>query len=53
MEMGEAKPAGISDLEWRARIDLAAAFRLVELHGWSDLLATIYQLVCLIQMTNF
>ena len=40
MEIGEAKPAGISDLEWCARIDLAAAFRLVELHGWSDLLAT-------------
>ena len=32
--------AGISDLEWKARFDLAAAFRLVELHGWSDLLAT-------------
>ena len=35
-----SKFAGISDLEWKARIDLAAAFRLVELHGWSDLLAT-------------
>ena len=32
--------SGISDLEWEARIDLAAAFRLVDLHGWSDLLAT-------------
>ena len=32
--------SGISDLEWEARIDLAAAFRLVDVHGWSDLLAT-------------
>ena len=32
--------SGISDLEWEARIDLAAAFRLVDIHGWSDLLAT-------------
>ena len=32
--------SGISDIEWEARIDLAAAFRLVDLHGWSDLLAT-------------
>lgn len=27
------------DLEWQARIDLAAAYRLVELFGWSDLIA--------------
>jgi len=26
-------------LEWQARIDLAAAYRLVELFGWSDLIA--------------
>ena len=26
--------------EWEMRVDLAAAFRLVDLHGWSDLLAT-------------
>ncbi len=32
--------SGISDLEWEARIDLAAAFRLVDVHGWSDFLAT-------------
>lgn len=31
---------GISEAEWRTRIDLAAAFRLVDLYGWSDLLAT-------------
>ena len=32
--------SGMSVLEWEARIDLAAAFRLVDIHGWSDLLAT-------------
>lgn len=26
-------------LEWQARVDLAAAYRLVELFGWSDLIA--------------
>jgi ribulose-5-phosphate 4-epimerase/fuculose-1-phosphate aldolase len=26
--------------EWRMRVDLAAAFRLVEVYGWSDMLAT-------------
>lgn len=26
--------------EWRVRVDLAAAFRLVDLYGWSDMLAT-------------
>lgn len=30
----------ISDAEWNARVDLAAAYRLVELYGWSDLLGT-------------
>lgn len=30
----------MSDAERAMRIDLAAAFRLVDLHGWSDLLAT-------------
>ena len=30
----------MSDLEWRMRVELAAAFRLVDLYGWSDLLAT-------------
>ncbi|AYC33743.1 class II aldolase/adducin family protein [Pseudomonas cavernae] len=27
-------------LEWQARVDLAACYRLVELFGWSDLIAT-------------
>ncbi len=26
--------------EWEVRVDLAAAFRLVALYGWSDFLAT-------------
>ncbi len=29
-----------SEAEWQARVDLAACFRLVDLYGWSDLLAT-------------
>ncbi len=32
--------ADITDCEWRMRVDLAAAYRLVDLYGWSDLLAT-------------
>ena len=30
----------MSEAEWQARVDLAAAYRLVHVHGWSDLLAT-------------
>ena len=30
----------MDNLEWETRVDLAAAFRLVELYGWSDMLAT-------------
>ncbi len=30
----------IPSAEWEMRIDLAAAFRLIEIFGWSDLLAT-------------
>lgn len=30
----------MSDAEWRTRVDLAAAYRLVDLYGWSDLLGT-------------
>ncbi len=33
-------PLNVSEAEWQARVDLAAAFRLVDLYGWSDLLAT-------------
>lgn len=30
----------ISEAEWQARVDLAAAYRLVHFYGWSDLLGT-------------
>lgn len=30
----------VSDAEWQARVDLAAAYRLVAHHGWDDLLST-------------
>ena len=30
----------MDDVEWKTRVDLAAAFRLVDLYGWSDMLAT-------------
>ncbi|HEY9095248.1 MAG TPA: class II aldolase/adducin family protein [Hydrogenophaga sp.] len=30
----------VSDDEWRLRVDLAAAYRLVALYGWSDLVFT-------------
>jgi ribulose-5-phosphate 4-epimerase/fuculose-1-phosphate aldolase len=33
-------PIGVPEPEWRIRVDLAAAFRLVDYYGWSDLLAT-------------
>ena len=30
----------VSDTEWQARIDLAAAYRLIVMHGWDDLIYT-------------
>lgn len=30
----------VSDAEWQMRVDLAAAYRLVDLYGWSDLIGT-------------
>ncbi|MCG8591849.1 MAG: class II aldolase/adducin family protein [Proteobacteria bacterium] len=33
-------PAGMPAGEWAMRIDLAAAYRLVALHGWDDLIFT-------------
>jgi ribulose-5-phosphate 4-epimerase/fuculose-1-phosphate aldolase len=32
--------ARVSDAEWRARVDLAAVYRLVALNGWDDLIYT-------------
>src|SRR5881275_362487 len=33
-------PDQLSDAEWQARLDLAAAYRLVALYGWDDLIFT-------------
>ena len=30
----------VSETEWRTRVDLAAAYRLVALYGWDDLVFT-------------
>src|SRR6201987_2595399 len=30
----------VSEQEWQARVDLAAAYRLVALYGWDDLIFT-------------
>ena len=30
----------VDNIEWKTRVDLAAAFRLSDLYGWSDMLAT-------------
>ena len=34
------RPDHISPEEWEVRVNLAAAYRLVDLFGWSDLLGT-------------
>ena len=33
----EQMPAGMSAEEWQLRVDLAAAYRLAALYGWTDL----------------
>ena len=30
----------VSDVEWQTRVDLAACYRLVHMHGWDDLIYT-------------
>ena len=30
----------VSDVEWRTRVELAALYRLIAMHGWSDLVFT-------------
>jgi len=37
-------PAGMADAEWEARCDLAAAYRLAALYGWTDLNNTHFSL---------
>lgn len=38
--MARQKIADVSEAEWETRVDLAAAYRLVDLYGWSDLYST-------------
>ena len=33
-------PSGMTDAEWNQRVNLAAAYRLVALYGWDDLVDT-------------
>lgn len=35
-----SRPSNISDLEWQQRVELAAAYRLVALFRWDDLITT-------------
>jgi ribulose-5-phosphate 4-epimerase/fuculose-1-phosphate aldolase len=35
-----SRRAEVSEAEWRTRVDLAAAYRLVALYGWDDLIFT-------------
>ncbi len=39
METGSVRDR-VTDEEWRVRVDLAACYRLVALHGWDDLIFT-------------
>ena len=32
--------AQVSDEEWQTRVDLAACYRLIAMHGWDDLVYT-------------
>jgi ribulose-5-phosphate 4-epimerase/fuculose-1-phosphate aldolase len=38
--LAASRREGIGDAEWRVRVDLAACYRLIALHGWDDLIAT-------------
>ena len=40
MSTVEQLESPMSEAEWQTRVDLAAAFRLVDLYGWSDLFGT-------------
>src|SRR5262245_4208826 len=39
-DAGVAVKARVSAEEWQARVDLAAVYRLVALHGWDDIIFT-------------
>ena len=36
----QSKKDTVSAEEWQLRVDLAAAYRLIALHGWDDLIFT-------------
>ena len=38
--MTDSLKKSVSEEEWRARVDLAALYRLVALYGWDDLVFT-------------
>ena len=38
--LSSTPPAHIGQQEWQARVDLAAAYRLVAMHKWDDLVFT-------------
>lgn len=38
--VADARPSGITDAEWRTRIDLAAFYRMAAIHGFDDFLYT-------------
>jgi ribulose-5-phosphate 4-epimerase/fuculose-1-phosphate aldolase len=40
MDYPSSPVAGISDAEWRVRVDLAACYRLCALNGWDDIIYT-------------
>jgi ribulose-5-phosphate 4-epimerase/fuculose-1-phosphate aldolase len=43
LDAGRA-PRGVSESEWQARVELAAAYRLAAMLGWSDMLGTHFSL---------
>ncbi len=40
MSVSSNPPADMTPEEWSVRVDLAAAYRLVALNGWDDLIFT-------------
>jgi ribulose-5-phosphate 4-epimerase/fuculose-1-phosphate aldolase len=37
-ETGKARPAGLAETEWAARVDLACVYRLIALRGWDEVI---------------
>ena len=40
MALMHSVPAGMTEAEWSARVELAAAYQLTDLYGWTDLAGT-------------